>query len=340
MVNARGYITTNFTKSFLTIFLPFFLVISLVYLIKLATLTAQIRLTFVEMATLFSYSVPDIIFYTLPLSFIAALANTLVKLSIDNELIALYALGINASRILRSLFVTSLLFSILLLTLSLLAMPMSKQLYKAFKNEKRSEAKLDIVPGKLGQKFGDYYVYIKSKDRNGNFNDLVIYNRSDKNNEQFFAAKRGKLKKENGQSSLLLEEGYGYTYGESKLRQAQYRTLEAFNTARPSVFRFEEIIDYWKRAKEDDKIMHRLLFFLFVSLIPMLAVHPVAAFMMINPRYQSNHSFVVVALTTITLYMIASSLEKWGTPILLIVSIVLFTLIGHALFQKRVARYF
>jgi len=341
MVNTRGYITTHFTKSFLTIFLPFFLIISLVYLVKISALTAQIKLTFVELLTLFSYSVPDIVFYTLPLSFIAALANVLIKLSTDNELIALYALGLNANRILRSLFLISLLFSILLLTISFLAMPMSKQLYKSFKEEKRTEAKLNIVPGKLGQKFGDYYVYVKEKNEaDDSFKNLIIYNRTDMNNEQFFAAKHGKLNKYNGHTSLLLKEGYGYTYTEKSLQQAQYETLEAFDTTRQRHFHFEDIVAYWNRAIHDKKIMHRLLFFFFVSLIPLLSVYLVAAFTMINPRYQSNRSFTTIFATALLLYLIASSLEKWGTPSILAAALVLTLASGIFLFQKRVARYF
>jgi len=340
MVNARGYITTNFTKSFLTIFLPFFLIISLVYLVKISALTAQIKLTFTELLTLFSYSVPDIIFYTLPLSFIAALANVLLKLSTDNELIALYALGLNANRILRSLFMISLLFSILLLTISFLAMPMSKQLYKSFKEEKKNEAKLNIVPGKLGQKFGEYYVYVKEKNEDDTFKDLVIYNRTNMSNEQFFAAKHGKLNKHLGQTSLLLQDGYGYTYTEESLQQAQYKSLEAFDTTKPQNFHFEDILVYWKKAPHDKRIMHRLLFFLFVSLIPLLSVYLVAAFSMINPRYQSNHSFTVIFGTTMLLYLIASSLEKWGNMTMLIVAILITLSGGIFLFQKRVARYF
>ena len=340
MVNARGYITTNFTKSFLTIFLPFFLIISLVYLVKISALTAQIKLTFTELLTLFSYSVPDIVFYTLPLSFIAALANVLLKLSTDNELIALYALGLNANRILRSLFLVSLLFSLLLLTISFLAMPMSKQLYKSFKEEKKTEAKLNIVPGKLGQKFGEYYVYVKEKNDDETFKDLVIYNRTNMNNEQFFAAKHGKLNKQNGQTSLLLQDGYGYTYTKDSLQQAKYRTLEAFDTTKQQNFHFEDILVYWKKAMHDKKIMHRLLFFFFVSLIPLLSVYLVASFTMINPRYQANRSFTVIFGTTLLLYLIASSLEKWGTLSALAVAVLLTLIGGILLFQKRVARYF
>ncbi|QOR62435.1 LptF/LptG family permease [Sulfurovum sp. ST-21] len=339
MVNARSYISSNFTKSFLTIFLPFFLIISLVYLVKISALTSKIQISFVELLRLFSYSVPDILFYTLPLSFIAALANMLIKLSTDNELIALYALGLNANRILRGLFLVSLLFSFLLLTLSFLAMPMSKQLYKSFKEEKKAEAKLNIVPGKLGQKFGEYYVYIKGKE-NETFHDLVIYNRTNMDEEQFFASKDGKLNKHNGQTSLLLKDGYGYTYSKERLQQIQYATLEAFDTTKKKRFHFEDIVAYWSKASHDKDIMHRLLFFLFISLIPLLSVYLVAAFTMINPRYQSNHSFIVIFATTLFLYLIASSLDKWGNIPLLIIAILLTLGGGVILFQKRVARYF
>ncbi len=340
MVSIRGYISTNFTKSFMTIFLPFFFIISLIYLVKISALTAQIQISFGELLQLFSYSIPDIIFYTLPLSFIAALANTLLRLSSDNELIALYALGMPAKKILHGIWLIALLFSLLLLTISFLAMPMSKQLYKSFKDEKKAEAKLNIIPGKLGQKFGDFYVYVKEKEDNGLFHDLVIYNRTDMKNEQFFAAKKGKINKNNGQTSLLLYNGFGYTYSKDHLQQAEYRTLEAFDSVKTQSFHFENIIAYWKKATGDSRIMHRLFFFLYVSLIPILALYMVSAFAMINPRYQENHAFIIIFGTTLLLYLTASSLEKWGSPLLLVAAVILTVAVGYILFQKRVARYF
>jgi lipopolysaccharide export system permease protein len=323
----------------LTIFLPFFLIISLIYLVKISALTAQIKLSFGELLTLYSYSMPDIVFYTLPLSFIAALANLLVKLSQDNELIALYALGLKADRVLKSLWMLALLFSLLLLSISFLAMPMSKQFYKAFKESKKNEAKLNISAGKLGQKFGDYYIYVK-KEENGKFRDIVIYNRTQKNQEQFFSSKRGQINHTNGTASLLLENGYGYTYQKENLQQAQYRTLEVFDSSRKSSFRFQDIIAYWAQMKSNMRILHRALFFIFVSLIPLLSVYLVSSFTMINPRYQANHAFIVIFSTALLLYMIASLLEKSGNILWLIVAVLLTLLVGRWLFSRRVARYF
>jgi len=339
MVNLKRYISSNFTKAFLTIFIPFFLIISLVYLVKISSLTSKIEITFIELLKLYSYSIPDIVFYTLPLSFIAALANVLMRLSQDNELIALYALGVKAHRVLRGLLFLALLFSILLLTISFLGMPLSKQFYKSFKESKKTEAKLNIVPGKLGQKFGNYYIYVKEK-REDIFQDIVIYNRTNKNEEQFFSSQRGKLNHKEGVTSLMLNDGYGYTYTETNLQQAKYKTLEVYESTKKTSFRFENIVTYWSKAKTDTGMMHRVLFFIFVSLIPLLSVYLVASFTMINPRYQTNHSFIVIFLTTLLLYMIASSLEKWGSYLTL--TITLFTLIigSRWLFTKRVAKYF
>ncbi|RLA62913.1 MAG: YjgP/YjgQ family permease [Epsilonproteobacteria bacterium] len=339
MVNVKAYISSNFTKSFLTIFLPFFLIISLVYLVKISALTAKIQITFIELLSLYAYSVPDIIFYTLPLSFIASLANVLTKLSQDNELMALYALGLKAKKILASILLLAFLFSLLLLSISFLAMPLSKQFYNAFKEEKKAEAKLNIVAGKLGQKFGNYYIYVKD-EKEGIFNDLVIYNRTDKKNEQFFSSQTGQIKHKEMLTSLLLNKGYGYTYSENRLQQSKYKTLEVYDSAQQKGFTFEGVAAHWTKAKDNIKMMHRLLFFIFVSLIPLLSVYLIAAFTMINPRYQSNRSFIVIFVSTLGLYTIASSLEKWGNFFTLGMSILFVISLGYWLFTKRVARYF
>ena len=339
MVNVRGYISSNFTKSFLTIFLPFFIIISLVFLVRISALTAKIQIDVGELILLYSYSIPEIIFYTLPLSFIAALANVLVNLSQANELIALYALGLKSKKILSSLLLLGLLFSLLLTSISLLAMPLSKQFYKAFKEEKRSEAKLNIVAGELGQKFGNYYMYVKEKT-DDTFHDIVIYNRTNKTDEQFFSSQTGQLNHNENVTSLLLHKGYGYTYAETKLQQAEYQTLEVFDNSPKKGFQFKSIISYWSDAQNNQKIMHRMLFFIFISLIPLLSVYLVASFTMINPRYQPNRSFIVIFITTLLFYTIASSLQKWGTPLLLIISVIIVEILGQWLFKKRVAKYF
>jgi len=339
MVNVKGYISSNFTKAFFTIFLPFFLIISLVFLVRIAALTSKIQISFSELLLLYSFSIPEIFFYTLPLSFISALTNLLIKLSQDNELIALYALGLKSKKILRNLLLFGLLFSLLLASISLLAMPLSKQFYRSFKEEKKNDAKLNIVAGKLGQKFGDFYIYVQEKKKDV-FHNIVIYNRTKKESEQFFSSQTAQLMHKQGITSLILNEGYGYTYSKDKMQQAQYKTLEIFDSAQKTKFKFENLKTYWQHLNTDNKFMKKTLFFIFISFIPLLSVYIVAAFTMINPRYQKNHSFLVIFITTLSLYLIATSLQKWGTPYILLASLISIALLGQWLFHKRVARYF
>jgi len=339
MDSIKGFISSNFAKAFLTIFLPFFLIISLVFLVKISSLTNQIEISFLELLKLYAFSTPEIMFYTLPLSFVVALANLLMKLSQSNELIALYALGLNANSIVKKLLLLGVLFSGLLLVLSFLAMPLSKQYYKSLKATKKSEAKLNIVPGKLGQKFGDYYIYIKEKKEEA-FHDIVIYNRTQKDQEQFFSSQEGHLNKTYGVTSLELIDGYGYTYTKDRLQQAKYQHLEVYDSSRQKPYNFEEILSYWSQVRSDTKLMSKMLFFISISLIPLLSVYMVAAFTMINPRYQSNRSFLVIFGVVFLFYFIASLMRKFGSLPLLLVTSITLTLIGYYLFRRRVARYF
>ena len=339
MVNVKGYISSNFAKAFFTIFLPFFLIISLIYLVKISSLTSQIQITFKELLMLYSYSIPSIVFYTLPFSFISALTNVLLKLSQANELIALYALGLKAKKVLRPLLVLAVLFSFLLLSLSFLAMPLGKQLIKEFKSSKKADAKINIVAGKLGQKFGDYYIYVKENNKD-NLKNIVIYNRTKDNEEQFFSSQEGKIKNIKGITSLELTDGYGYTYSEDKLQQAKYQRFEVFDRQKKKVYQFDDIIAFWSQASHNIKRLHRLFFFLFVSFIPLLSLYIVASFSMINPRYQENRSFIIISLTGLGLYLVASSMEKWGNFVLLPLTMVMIVGLGQWLFHKRVSKYF
>ena len=315
------------------------MIISLIFLVRISTLTSKIGISFGEILQLYSYSIPDIFFYTIPLSFVAAISNLLLRLSQENELIALYALGMNAKQILRTLLLLALLFTLLLGMLSLLAMPLSKQFYQSFTQEKKSDAKINILAGELGQKFGSYTIYVKEK-KGDTFYDIVIYNQLKKDNEQFFSAQKGKLKRYNGLLCLELYNGYGYTYFEDRLRQTEYKRLQVFDTTPKRAFHFQTIQNYWSDIFEKPKLMREMLFLLFIALIPLLCIYMIASFTMINPRYQKSRSFMVIFLTTLLLYLLATVLQKWGTPLLFIVIVTSMVVLGQWLFTKRVSRYF
>ena len=333
------YLSSNFTSSFLTIFLPLFFIGALVFIIKISALTASIQITFGEMIQLFSYNLPTILFYTLPVSFTVAVVMTLIRLSNDNELMALFALGKKSKSLMNHFLFIAFLFTTVLLILSLGLMPKTKQQFKAFKHQKSSEAQANITPSKLGQKFGNLFVYVKSKDESA-LHDIVIYNKDKTHNDQLFMAKSANIKNENAVVTLTLNDGSGYTFDANSLKEINYEKMQVFQNLNTKEYTYHNIYDYWKKLSLDSDDRRKILFFIFISFIPLIALYIIAAFSIINPRYQKNYAYQILGVTTIGLYSIATLLKSQGNYMALIVAIVLTSILGLFLFRQNVQRYF
>jgi len=337
-ISISSYLSQNFTNSFLTIFLPLFFIGALVFIIKISTLTASIQISFIEMMQLFSYNLPAILFYTLPVSFLVAVVMTLLRLSNDNELMALFALGTKAKSIMYRFFFISFLFSIILLILSLGLMPKTKQQFKSFKHEKSTQAQVNINPSKLGQKFGNLFVYVKSKDGKM-LNNIVIYNKDKNHTDQLFIAKSATISNKDSLVTLTLNDGSGYTFSEDDLKEINYEQMQVFQSLTSDEFTYSNIIEYWTKLSKTWR-KGKILFFIYVSMIPMMTLYIIASFSIINPRYQKNYAYHVLGVTTIGIYAVATMLQNKGTFLLLGIAIVTTFLIGIALFRYHVQRYF
>lgn len=338
-INLSKYLSSNFTTSFLTIFLPLFFIGALVFIIKISSLTASIQVNFVEMMQLFSYNLPAILFYTLPISFMVAVVITLLRLSNDNELMALFALGTQAKSIMYRLLGISLLFTTVLLILSLALMPKTKQQFKAFKQTKATQAQVNINPSKLGQKFGNLFIYVKSKEGEG-MKDVVIYNKDQEHTDQLFIAQKAHIENQDSIITLTLNNGSGYTFSKDTLKEINYEKMQIFQNLNTEAFTYNNIIEYWVKLSHNPNKKRNILFFIYISLIPMMALYIIAAFSIINPRYQKNYAYHVLGLTTVGLYVVATLLDRQGNLLFLITAIVLTSSLGLWLFHKYVTRYF
>jgi len=333
------YLSKNFQSSFLTIFLPLFFIGSLVFIIKVSSLTASIQISFIEMMQLFGYHIPIILFYTLPISFLIALTVTLLRLSNENELMALFALGTNAKNLLTRFYLIATLFTVVLLILSLGLMPKTKQQFKAFQHQKTSQAHLNINPSKLGQKFGDLFVYVNSKEENI-MKDIVIFKKDTPHSNQLFIAKKANLANENSVITLTLHDGSGYTFTKDALKKAEYENMKVFKNLNANAFTYNTLLEYWGNLLNDPKKQSEIYFFIFMSLIPILSLSIIASFAIINPRYQKNYAYQILALTTVALYGIALILKTEGTPIIVLALISFTLLFGFYLYKRLVLRFF
>jgi len=337
-INISAYLSQNFSNSFLTIFLPLFFIGALVFIIKISSLTASIQINFWEMIQLFGYNLPLILFYTIPISFLVAIVITLLRLSNENELMALFALGTKSKSIIYRLFFISLLFSMILLILSLGLIPKTKQQFKSFKQEKSTQAQVNINPSKLGQKFGNLFVYVESKTDN-KLNNIVIFNKDKEHNNQLFIAKHAHIQNKNALITLTLEDGSGYTFDEKVIKEINYEEMQVYQSLHSDEFTYNNIIDYWTALSLGSR-KGRILFFIYISLIPIMGLLSISAFSIINPRYQKNYAYIVVAVVAIALYGTAMALENSGTFLLLLLAIIMPIIIGLLLFRHNVSRYF
>lgn len=339
MVSVRSYLSSNFTKTFLTIFIPFFFIISLVYLVKISILTAKIQMTFPELLQLFGYSIPTIIFHTVPISFIASVATTLQRLSLDNELVALFSLGLPARKLIYPLIFIAILFTALLLIISFITMPQTNQLFNAFRDSKKAEMTFNVVPEEFGQKFGHYYIYV-TDETNGKFENTVIYYQDDNHTDQIISADSGEMLNENGIFSLVLYHGKGYTLDPDKIKQMAFEKLQTYDSMANRGGQIYGVGEYWRQSMTDKQRKQKMLFYFFISIIPILSLYMIVAFSIINPRYQRGHSFVVIGSIAALFYFFASLLDKYGTTWLLAAFIILLGALGIWLFYRLVNRYF
>jgi len=108
----KKYLLINFSQTFFPIFLTLYSITSIIFLVKIASLTSIIQINFFELLELYLYSVPTILFYTLPISIFVSLSLTLSKLSSEYELIVITSFGLNPIKILK-IFLPTLIYLVL-----------------------------------------------------------------------------------------------------------------------------------------------------------------------------------------------------------------------------------
>jgi len=338
MAKVRGFILSHFGKNYLLIFLPFFTILSIVYIIRISILSNKIALNGSEIMSLFGFFLPDILFYTLPLSFIAALTATLVKLSEENELIALFSFGLDPTRLLRIFLFPALLFSILMLILSLHTIPQSTLSYKLFEAHKKTEAKLTIEPDRLGQRFGDYMVFLGEK-QGDIYHDVVLFATDQKEKRVIVIADKGRMETNNSRFSLILSNGTGDTFLSDRIESIHYDQMKLYNYTKNTTD-VNWLGRGWSQIWTNQRDMAYFIYNIFLSLSPLLVLALIAAFSIINPRYQKPHTYLIGFSIAFTVYAVASLLRKTGTPTLLLLTCVLFLVGGYLLFRKKAQRNF
>ena len=218
------YYFKNFVDNLITLFITLFIIVSVIFFINIARVTSYVEISFLELFKLYSFLLPQILLFTLPISFFVALTISVFKLSKENESIVIFNLGKDPKQIAGFFLIISAALSFLLLLNALILMPYMQNLNVKFIEYKKTKFSLNIRPGEFGQTFGHWYVFAGASDTKLEYDNFVLYNPVVEG-ERLVIASGGKVENINGVLSLVLDKGEFYDISPIKWRIGEYEKM-------------------------------------------------------------------------------------------------------------------
>ncbi len=309
------YIINNLYLIFLSMFIPLFAIASMIFMIKLATYTAVIQLSVLDLIKLYLFVLPEILFYTLPITFFIASVLTLFRLSNDNEIIVLFSLGIKPKTILKSFFKPAILLTILLVFNFLILSPHTKTLSNNFISYKKSEAKFNLSASEFGHSFGDWLLYIGKENKNESYSDVILFNKKQKE-EIIISAKEAKIINNSGILRLKLTNGEGYSYSKEKFSQINFNTMYINDTMKTNLTPYNSTMDYWIPKHKKDETLSEKDFIdkdtkfkkrkfalkAVLSLFPILSLFLIATIGIVHVRHKKSKVYLYLFISIIIYY--------------------------------------
>ncbi len=326
----KKYLYKHLALSFFPIFMTLFFITSIVYLVKIASLTSVIKIDFFELMQLYSYTVSNILFLTLPISYFAASIIALSKLSNEYELIIITSFGLKPFEIIKLLIPTSILLSITLLILSLGLIPKSEHLNSKFIAQKQTQAQFNIKASQYGQSFGSWVIFMDDKQKNI-YKNIKLFQTKD-NKDQFILANDAIIDDKKN-LSLKLIEGKTLIIEPEQLNQIDFGSMYIFNTtSKYAYLPFTNSYIYWKTyLPKFDKFKSKFSYYILISIFPLISLFLILTLSYFNPRYEKNRSTFFAILSIIIYYVLAFTISKkllfyslFAIPIIWIISTYIF----------------
>lgn len=335
----QNYIKQSLSILFLSIFLPLFSIASVVFLIKMATYTAVIQLSLFEMTKLFFFMLPELLFYTLPISFFIAATLALFKLSNDNEVVVLFALGIRPKVILKTLFLPALFLSLIMLFNFFILFPHAKVLSNNFISYKKSEAKFNLSASEFGHKFGEWLLYIGKDNQNETYSDVILFNKK-QNEEVLIGAKKAEIINDSGILRLKLTDGEGYSYSEEKFTQIDFKTMFINDTLKTNLHKYQTPMQYWLPENPSIKTQKRLVTNTLFSIFPILSLFLIASIGIVHVRHQKGKVYLFLFLSILIYDALAVALQLTISLYALPVMIIGWLGVTYFIYKKTIVSKF
>ena len=301
MDRLRKYIINNFTILFFSIFIPLFAIASVIFLIKLATYTSVIQVTVFEMFKLYLFVLPELLFYTLPVTFFVSAALTLHKLSTDNEIVVIFAMGIKPSFIIKTLLKPAILLTLLLSFNFFVMFPHATVLSTNFLRYKKSEANFNLSASEFGHNFGDWLLYIGKANPDHSYGDVFLFHK-DVEEEMLIGAKKADVMNKKGVLTLKLTDGQGYGYTKDTLSQMNFDEMAINNVLITDLRTYLTPIKFWLDPERRENKIKMFITDILLSIFPVISLFYIVAIGVMHERHQKGHIYLSLFLGILFYY--------------------------------------
>jgi len=341
MKTLQKYILDNLSVLFLSIFVPLFSIASVIFLIKMATYTAVIQLDILEMAKLYIFVIPEVLFYTLPFSFFIAITLTLFKLSNENEIIVMFSLGIHPSFILKTLLKPAILLSLLLLLNFLILHPHAKTLSQNFYNYKKGQAKFNLSASEFGHSFGEWLLYIGGDNNDETYDDVFLFKRDTKGDEEvLISAKHAKIITDSNILKLELRDGEGYSYSKDNFSQINFNKMYINDYLTTDLRKYEKPWEYWRSDIRKDRKRKLFIRNTLMSLLPILSLFIAASIGIVHTRHNKGKIYLYLFISVASYYELVLLLQKSIHYYAIPTMIIIWSVITYFIYRKIIVEKF
>lgn len=339
MDRLKNYLLSHFSHLYFSIFLPLYVIASVIMLVKIAAFTSIIQLNLFEMIKLYIFMLPDLLFYTLPVTFFIAAVMTVAKLSFDYEMIVIFSLGVKPSNILSFFAKLALVQTLILIMLFLIISPHTKNMYKNFIKVKKTEAKFNIEASEYGHKFGDWLIFVGQSSDEGKFSDLILFNQQAEE-ETLILAKHADVISKNNILKLQLDQGKGFNYTKDSLSQMSYRKMYINDTTVADTDEYRDTVQYWLNPYYREKMTRKFTINTLVAIFPLLSVFLIPTIGIINARHQKGYTYLYIFTAVLLYYGLTFVLAKpVGLYTIAIITIATLISVTTLYYKKVVKRY-
>lgn len=337
----RNYLFLSLARFFFIFFIILFFISSIIVLIGIASVTFVIKISFADLAQLYLYSLPNSVFFILPITFFASSVLTLSKLSYDYELLVFFSLGISPNAIIKVFLPISVLISMTLLVFSLAIVPLSTSAYRNFIDEKKASVDINIKSGEFGQKLGNWLIYVdEAKDRV--YKNLVLFSSKGLEWESFILANNGEANNIDSIFEINLHNGIAYFAESYEIKKVIFENMILRNRIGEIQLRSYDLHKYWIQAFDGSskKISRLFSQSILISLFPLCSIMLLPLFGVANPRFNKNFSYLYIISSIMIfyalVYFISDNIPIIGIPILLLG----WFLGSYMLYKRFVLRYY